>query len=458
MRVVNIFNNQKKILITVVGVAALSWSTVSLSSGFALQEQNAVNLGTAYSGTAAWAVDASSAWYNPAALTHIKNKQVVASGVLVNTSGSFTASSTNVPFQPFTPVPSGPNDNSNPGGLSLIPSLHYAARIHPNLVFGLSLASPYGLATNYSPEGVMRYVATHSEVLTLDLSPSFAYQATPWLSIGAGLDALFAEAIFELQTTAYTAGDPAFDGFQNSRANDWALGWHLGFLIDFNKCTRLGLNYRSKYDLNVKGVSHQLMPITPASVAQSGEFVLRPVHAEVVLPETLVLSGYHAFNPHWAVMADASWTAWGRLPTLGLRFDPLPNDAPPLVGPVDGDTLLNFKDTYKVALGVNYTLNKCWQFRAGTAFDRTPIQDEVFRTARLPDSDRIWLSLGASYTFAQMRVDLGYAHLFMKEATLSDGGPVSPINGLPLLPWNNVTGKYLNHADILGIQLRYDFV
>lgn len=443
---------------TVVGMVTLSWSALSLASGFALQEQGVTYLGTAYSGTAAWAADASSAWYNPAALTHIKNKQFVASGVLVNSYAAFTASSSNVPFQPGVSVPGPQTDNSTPGGISTIPSLHYAARICPNLVFGFSVAAPYGLATDYDPEGIMRYIATHSEVITLDWSPSLAYKPTPWLSIAGGLDALYTEAIFEVQTTAFTSGDPANDGFQNSRATDWSLGWHLGFLIDFSKCTRVGLNYRSKYDLNVKGVSQQLMPITPIAIAQSGEFVLRPVQADVVLPETLVLSAYHAFNPHWAVMADASWTAWSRLQTLGLRFEPLPNDAPPLVRPVDADTVLNFKDTYKVGIGVNYTMNRCWQFRAGTAFDRSPIQNDEFRTARLPDTDRVWLGLGASYTWAQMRVDLGYAHLFMNDASLNDNGPVDPITGLPLLPLNNVTGKYSNHADILGIQLRYDFV
>lgn len=451
--------NKKNIAVEIIfGMISLSLSSVTLASGFQLQEQSTLYLGTAYSGTAAWAADASSAWYNPAALTHIKNKQVVFSNILIHSSASFTASSTNVPFQPGVSVPGLQTDNDDPGGLSLIPSIQYAARINSNLVFGLSISAPYGLATDYNEKRVLRYVATHSELITLDISPSLAYKATDWLSLGGGLDALFAQAIFNAQTTAFTSGDIEKDGFQKNRASDWALGWHAGFLIDLCDHTRVGLNYRSKYNLNTRGVSHQLAPITPISASQSGEFLIRNVHADVVLPETLVLSAYHELNPCWAVMADASWTAWSRLQTLGLRFDALPNDALPLIVATDTDTVLNFKDTFKVALGLNYTYNNHWQFRVGTAFDQSPVRGVESRTARLPDSDRIWLALGASYTWTQLRVDLGYAHLFLKDALLNDNGPVRSSTGLPVLPLNNVSGKYFSYVDILGIQLRYDFV
>jgi len=109
-------------------------------------------------------------------------------------------------------------------------------------------------------------------------------------------------------------------------------------------------------------------------------------------------------------------------------------------------------------MGVNYTYNNHWQFRMGTAFDQSPVKGEEFRTARLPDSDRIWLGLGASYTRACLRVDIGYAHLFLKDAYLNDSGPLVAGTTTPVLPLNNVSGKYFSYVDILGIQLRYDFV
>ncbi len=453
-------SNRRNIVIKIIfGITSFSLSSMSLASGFQLQEQSSLYLGTAYSGTAAWAADASSAFYNPAALTHIKNKQVVLSNILINSNAAFTASSTNIPFQPGISVPASQTDNANPGGLSLIPSIQYAARVNPNLVFGLSIAAPFGLSTDYDPKGIMRYVATYSELITLDVSPSFAYKATDWLSLGAGLDVLYAQAILDAQTTLATLGDIEKDGFQKNRASDWALGWHAGFLMDLCHNTRVGLNYRSKYNLNTKGVSQQLAPITLFSPSQSGEFLIRPAHADLVLPETLVLSAYHDLNRSWAIMADASWTAWSRLQTIGLRFEPLPNDVPnSIITATNTDTDLSFKDTFKLGFGVNYTYNNRWQFRAGTAYDQSPVKGTETRTARLPDSNRIWLALGASYTCAQLRVDLGYAHLFLKDAELSDNGPFRAGTDEPVLPFNNVSGKYFSYVDILGIQLRYDFV
>ena len=88
MRIIKKSNSKNIVIKIIFGITSLSVSSMSLASGFQLQEQSSLYLGTAYSGTAAWAADASSAFYNPAALTHIKNKQVVLSNVLINSNAS----------------------------------------------------------------------------------------------------------------------------------------------------------------------------------------------------------------------------------------------------------------------------------------------------------------------------------------------------------------------------------
>lgn len=435
----------------IVGLSAALLSSSVFAAGFQIQEQNALNLGTAYAGTAAWAADASSAFYNPAALSHIQDKQIVASGVIILGSFDFNASRTNFPVLPNTPLP-GPMDD-DPGGVAVVPSFHYAARFTDDLVFGLSVTSPFGLKTVYDEAGPMRYTATRSELKTFDIIPSISWRATDWLSLGAGPDFLFADAVLDVKTNFSNPVNP--DGFQKNRAQDWAIGWHAGFLIDITDEIRVGAQYRSKFTLGAEGDSRNLFGTgAPVPLAPTGAHITRRLQSVVTLPETVNASGYWEVLPCVALMADVAWARWSRFDTLRLTYFP-----PPSIGlGNDTDTEENFKNVWRVAMGANYTHDKCWQFRGGFAWDQSPVRD-THRTARIPDSDRIWLGLGVGYTFNdQVHVDVGYAHLFFDEARLSDRGPNAISTGTPILPFNIVEGEYSGNANILGVQLRYDFV
>ena len=60
----------------------------------------------------------------------------------------------------------------------------------------------------------------------------------------------------------------------------------------------------------------------------------------------------------------------------------------------------NYKDTWRLSVGANYHYNDQWMFRGGIAWDQTPTND-TDRSVRLPDSDRVWLSVGAQYKMGQ---------------------------------------------------------
>jgi long-chain fatty acid transport protein len=115
----------------------------------------------------------------------------------------------------------------------------------------------------------------------------------------------------------------------------------------------------------------------------------------------------------------------------------------------------NWKDTYRVSLGSNYHYNERLTARMGLAFDQAPVSD-ADRTARIPDNDRTWISLGGQYKFNQTSTfDIGYAHLFVKSSTISNnngtaGTPSSATVG-------NLVGTYKNSVDILSLQYTHNF-
>ncbi|HRE32723.1 MAG TPA: outer membrane protein transport protein, partial [Candidatus Berkiella sp.] len=146
------------------------------------------------------------------------------------------------------------------------------------------------------------------------------------------------------------------------------------------------------------------------------------------------------------------WTNWSRFDALSLKF------TPGISTGLDTTTIEQFKDTWRFALGGIYTLNEQWKFKAGLAFDETPTQDQT-RTARIPDEDRTWVAIGAAYTLNKCwRFDVGYAHLFFKDATVDESAPNRSGAPFTLASQAKLAGNYDSSANIVGIQMRYDFV
>ncbi len=432
-------------------------SSQVFASGFAILEQNVTNLGLAYSGTAALAEDASTGYYNPAGLTRLGESEVVLSGILINGVFDFDATASNVSLLPNLPL-TGIDQSDDPGTLNYVPTFHLSKRIDDRWIFGFNVTAPFGLNSEYQENGIARYLATNSSIKSLDFSPSIAYEFSPCLSFGIGADALWGRAKLEVRNGA---GNAALDGFQKNTAEGWGYGWHTGILWTPMETTRVGLSFRSHVNLHAEGNSEGLVPFAFGAIFGPAEdqYTLSRVRSDITLPETWTLSLYHEFNEQFAVTADAAWTNWSRFHTLRLRFEPNRG----LVSPqgntpgIDTDTWEHFKDARRIALGMIYTYDASWLFRIGTAYDQSPVRDD-FRTARLPDSDRIWLAAGGAFTFNEaLRVDFGYAHLFFDNSSINERAPFVAGSDTPITR-ATLSGDYEGHADIVGIQLRYNFV
>lgn len=439
-------------------LVALLMASQAWAAGFQLQEQNARHLGTSYAGTAATADEASTAYYNPAGITRIPDHQLVIGGAWVHADNDFNP--TFASNMAGTALALRGEENSDKD--NVVPFLHYTAQVTDDVFLGLSVVSPFGLAAEYSENSVLRYMATRSELKTIDISPSIAYRVNKCLSVAAGADILWAKAHLDLQTSA-TAGATLVDGFQRNTAEEWGYGYHLAVLWELSERTRFGINYRSHVKINADGESEQVFPTSAGLTALglSGFRDTYPVHASVTLPSTLYISAYHAFTDEFAVMADVNWTDWSRFRTLRLRYDaPVPTlPVPPAgnaIGRTPTDTFEHWDDSVRVALGMEYTPCEKYQFRFGVAWDQTPV-DTQFRTARIPDADRFWVGVGVGYALSKnMKVDLGYAHLFFKGANIDEHSPYRAQTTTPSTA-AVLRGKFDTSVDIFGVQFRWTF-
>jgi long-chain fatty acid transport protein len=353
-----------------------------------------------------------------------------------------------------TPITGG---NSDGGEAALVPNFFYMHDFSDKWKAGIGITAPYGLATEYDDGWVGRYHALRSELATLNINPSVAYKINDQWSLGVGVSFQRAEAELttaidygtgiDLATLAATGGtvDPGLsqtlDGKGEVDGDDWGYGANVGLIFEPIQGTRLGLHYRSKIDHTLEGDAKYTNPAgLPPGVARTNTTAT----AEVSLPETVSISAFHAFNERWAILADATWFKWDRLKELRIKFGD---------GSDDSVTTLDWDNTWRLSLGGIYKPTDPLVLRAGVAFDESPVPNEKLRTPRIPDADRIWLTIGGGYQFTQLiRADFAYSHLFVDDPKLN-----KDITEEENLLRGALVGEYDASVDIISASISFQF-
>jgi long-chain fatty acid transport protein len=122
----------------------------------------------------------------------------------------------------------------------------------------------------------------------------------------------------------------------------------------------------------------------------------------------------------------------------------------------DNVTTENWKDSWRYSLGANFNPSERLVLRAGVAYDEEPIPDAAHRTPRIPGEDRLWMALGLGYRIGErVQVDLGYAHLFVKDSKINRQAGTDP-TGEDFFR-GTIVGEFENSVDIISMQLAYNF-
>lgn len=406
-----------------------SISSTASAAGYAIIEQSVSGLGRAFAGSAAVAEDASTIFFNPAGLSYLEQAEMDVAAYYIAPQSEFNNDDSSIAGM----IPLTGGDGGDAGKNAVVPNFYYAHPVNDKLALGFGITAPFGLVTEYNDSWVGRYFAVKSDLKTVNFNPSIAYQATEKLSIGAGVSAQYID--LELTQMAdlgalFGPGPQMADGKAKLEADDWGFGFNVGLLYQMSDSTRIGLAYRSK-------ISHTLKGDGKLRDANGNQLSKEDIQGDVDLPETVSLAINHDINDKWSVMADATLTRWTRFEELVIESD----------GPFLGaEKTEDWDNSMRYGLGVSYKYSPQWQFRAGIAYDETPISNAQRRTARIPGTDRKWLAVGATYRYSdKIIIDAGYAHLFMDDPKIDE----SDDNGY------NLKGEYDASVDMVGLQLRW---
>jgi len=400
------------------------------AAGFALIEQNASGIGNAYAGAAAVAGDASTIWFNPAGLTQLPGHDVTVAVHAINPSVKFTNSGSTTPTLPAS-ITTGGGNGGDAGDLAVVPNIYASFALGESWRLGVGLNVPFGLLTEYTNDFIGRFQGLKSEIKTVNVNPTVAYRISPMISVGAGLNYQKIEA--ELTNRRVLGVNT--EGLSRLQADDTQIGYNFGALFNLGEDMRLGLSYRSGMDYEVQGDAL----VTSPSGATVAAF---PIHADVSVPAIASLSVVQSYGPEWDLLGDLSWTEWSTIQSINIINSNTGATAQTLE--------LKLQDSWRLSLGVNYRPSEQWVIRGGLAYDQSSVRDE-YRTVRLPDTDRYWLALGASFAASKaMSFDVGYVHIFGASAPIDQSLGNAAANG-------RVLGEYDLSVDIFSLQARFAF-
>ncbi|WP_039985801.1 outer membrane protein transport protein [Vibrio owensii] len=425
----------KTLLSTAVAFGLLSTSSVANAAGFQLAEYSATGLGRAYAGEAAMADNAGAQWRNPAMLTYLEGTQVSVGAIYVNPNIDVDGTSTFV---------NGSNKASSHDFAhdAVIPNFYLSHQYNDKFAIGLAFGTNYGMETDLGKDFAAANFGNEASVTSMEANLNAAYKLNEALSIGGGIRYIIADgSIGAVMPPQMGLVKPTLPGqtLKYMEGDDTAWGWQVGAAWQINENNRLGFAYKSAVDLTLEGHANGLAfnPMNP-NAKKAGSM-------DLTLPATAELASFHQLNDQLAIHASINWTDWSSFKELVADF------------PDKSDLIKseNWEDNYRFAVGTTYKLDQKWTLRSGVAYDMSAVDDK-YRTTTIPETDRLWLSVGAGYEWSKnLTLDAGFTYIFAKDASISE--PRDASDNEAALLGGAFTGEVTGNVWLIGVQANYTF-
>jgi long-chain fatty acid transport protein len=275
--------------------------------------------------------------------------------------------------------------------------------------------------------------------------------------VGAGAQVQFADA--SLKSAFPNLG--AFAGFGQVPSNlilasafggsnpnlvidgdDFGFGYTLGVLWHPLSGTDIGLGFRSSIKHALEG------DIAVAGVSALGS---ARTSTDLETPAIATASVRQRVSERLTLLGTVQWTNWSDLDEVVVKA----RSSNPNLGAVAGSPVavipLHWHDGWFFSGGLEYEVNDRTTIRSGVAYEESPIQNAFERSARLPDTNRVWVSIGATRNIsASTTLSLAYSHVFFEDGSI-DRTTEFPVGDIRLL------GQAEQDVDVFAVSLNIKF-
>ncbi|EKO3457891.1 outer membrane protein transport protein [Vibrio fluvialis] len=425
----------KKFLSIAVACGLASVSNLTQAAGFQLAEYSATGLGRAYAGEAAIADNAGSQWRNPAMLTYLKGTQISAGALYVNPNVDVEG---DVSFYGSTSSTSS-SDYAND---AVIPNFYISHQVNEKWALGLAFGTNYGMETELNSGFAASHFGDEAMVTTMEANANIAYQLTETVSIGGGIRYVMGEGHFGAKSPSQTEALGLTKGttLKYMEGDDTSWGWQAGAAWQMTPNNRVGFAYKSEVDLKLSGSANMYVQSYGKVLSDTGYMML-------TLPATAELSTYHQLTDQFALHTSINWTDWSSFEKLQAELDTM------------GTVMVkeeNWKDNYRFAVGTTYQVDPKLALRSGVAYDTAAVSTKN-RTITIPETDRIWLSVGAGYDVTeQLTLDAAFTYIFAKDADILESRGYDSDNSAEKVG-GQFDGQMTGNVWIVGVQASYRF-
>jgi long-chain fatty acid transport protein len=464
------------VLVLVAGCPALLGA-----QGFGIYEQGTCAMGRAGTGVAAPCADGSAIFFNPAGLAGFKGGRATIGVTLLDVQGGFTDDVSR-------------QKTSLDDPLLAIPQVYAAYGVTPKLGVGIGLFAPYGLQTRWPLTFDGRFAGYDNILRSVYIQPTVAYQVTPWLSLGGGLDIVLGKvelnqrldlADAPVPTTLGVPAGTIFGQFGIAPGTDFAdthleaskttVTAHWGAIFKVNDKLSIGGRYLMHATFDYAGTAEfSQVPtnlVIPATITV-GAFTIpagTPVDAllaapvtsggldlfntvltaqtvttQITNPEQLILG--LAFKPRndWTLFVDYQFTRWSKFDTVNIDF------ANPLLNRVLHE---DYQNTNGIRLAAEWAKDAKWTFRGGYLRHQGAAPDQTV-TPLLPEGSRNEFTGGFTVKLSPgFSADVAYQYI--KQNDRRGRTREALFNQAPTTLLNH--GVYDFHAHLFGVSLGYAF-
>ncbi|GEP45586.1 OmpP1/FadL family transporter [Brevifollis gellanilyticus] len=280
-----------------------------------------------------------------------------------------------------------------------------------NVAFGIGMSTPYGLGSEYSKTGPLRFqVPYESSLITTSITPSMAFRLTEKVSAGLGLD--FMRGDLQFSQLRFPVGEVRLD------AQGWGIGGFGNILWKVTPRQRISLVGRLPIRVDMDG-DYQILGVAPTTLRSDFE-------TSMTFPGSVALGYGFDVTDRFTIGFDAKWINNSCHDDIPIRTGNLP---PPLKR-----VPLQYKDSIDLGTAVSYKLNEAWIVRSGYLFSENSMPDKYF-TPAIPAYDRHIFSLGVGWRGKSNRIDATYGFIFSPDRDV--GGNVDPaLNGTYRHQWH----------------------
>ena len=452
------------------------------AQGFGIYEQGTCSIGRAGTGVAAPCADGSAMFFNPAGLAGLKGGHATIGMTLINVDGGFTDDI----FQRTT-------DLDDP--LLVLPQVYLSYAATPKLGVGVGLFAPYGLETEWPLSFDGRFAGYKNIVGSVYIQPTVAYQVTPWLALGGGLDIVMgkvelnqhldlAEAPIPPTLLPPPPGSPpyVFGQFGIAPGTDFAdahleatkttVTAHWGGIIKVNDKLSIGGRYlmHAKFDYagtatftkvptNLVVPADIIIPSSPPDTIHAGTPVdallqglgvfdtltTQTVSTSITNPEQVVFGLAYKPRSGWTLFGDYQFTRWGkRFWVVNINFQK----------PVLNRVLYErYQNTNGFRFAAEWAKSAKWTFRGGYLYHQGAAPPETV-TPLLPEGNRNEFTGGFTVKLSSnLTGDFAFQYIKQNDRRGRTREPI--FNQVPTTGLNN--GVYNFHAELFGLSLSYAF-